>query len=503
MLMDSDNFALGKQGDNNTDSPDKAPAQPVPAPAAPTPAASAQPVPAPAVPAQPVPAPVAPATPAALVPEASTMSMPVQPASDALAGSSVMGTLSEKPKKSLPSKQLMIISGFLLAVVLVAVLVFLVPFGERTLWQSITGGNGNGSGGGNGNGGSGGGASSSQVVKTGGYTYTTNLDLEYEPSGYFHEGLLTTRDSGGNTVYLDTAGKVAFVLDSKYKNVGSFSDGLMPVRCMDAASNSYDDYGVQSAIAIDLYSYGYVNKAGELAIPCQFNAVEEFSNGYAAVAIEKDDPDDIYSYAKTYWGVIDTNGNKVVDYIYDYIQYEDGIFKDGIFEANKYTGSKYISGCFDFNGNLLEDLSSSYGRGCVSDPQAEENKKLAETYEEKLGESYRVSDFSEGLAAVYSFSPLGFYFINTDGERVWTLDVNKIVDVDEEEYQEGLFLAFMWVGDEAYPGVEQLETMMRNDELSIYRNTAAVYYDHNGNPVFMYRYAKSVDRLMEKEESSR
>ena len=492
MLMDSDNFALGKQGDNNTNSPDKAPAQPVPAPAAsaqpvPAPAAPAQPVLAPVAPAQPVSAPVAPATPAAPVPEASTTSMPVQPASDALAGSSVMGTLSEKPKKSLPSKQLMIISGFLLAVVLVAVLVFLIPFGEKTLWQLMTGGNGSG--------GSGGGSSTSQVVKTGGYTYTTNLDLEYEPSGYFHEGLLAAKDSDGNIVYLNTAGEVAFKLDPQYRIAGDFSDGLMPVKCGGAENGSYDDYGAQGMRSIDFDTYGYVNKAGELVIPCQYSDAEEFSNGYAAVSIEKDDPNDRYSYERVYWGVIDTSGNNVVDYIYEYIQAEDGMFKDEVFEANKYTDGRYIDGCFDFSGNLLEDLSTSYGRGCISDPQAEENKKLAESFEEKIGERYIVSNFNEGLAAVYSFAPLEFYFINTDGDRVWTLDINKVVDVDEEEYQEGLFLAFMWVGDEAYPGVEQLETMMRKDELFIYRNSAAVYYDHSGNPVFMYRYAKSLPSL--------
>lgn len=501
MLMDSDTFALGKQGDNNTDSPDKAPAQPasVPAetdsasaPAETAPAPAPTPAPVPVNPVEPTSAPVAssaePApSPVAPEPIAPVTAMPVQPASDVPVGTDVTAAPAEKPKKGLSSKQWMTIGGLFLVVVLIAVSVFLIPFGEKTLWQSMTGGNGSG--------GSGGGSSSGQVVKTGDYTYTTNLDLDYEPSGYFHEGLLAAKDSDGNSVYLDTAGKVAFKLDPQYRIVGDFSDGLAPVRCRSAVDGSYDDYGVQGTRSVDLDNYGYINKTGELVIPCQYSGVEEFSNGYAAVSIEKSDPDSTYSYEKAYWGVIDTNGNNVVDYIYGYIQYEDGIFKDGVFEANKYADGKYISGCFDFSGNLLEDLSTSYGAGCISDPQAEENEKLADLFKEKLGESYRVNKFNEGLAAVYSLSPLEFYFINTDGERVWTLDVNKVVDVDEDEYEEGLFLAFMWVGDEAYPGAEMLESAMRNDEMFIYRNAAAVYYDHSGNPVFMYRYAKSLPSL--------
>ncbi len=537
--MDSDNFASSGQGNNNNIVPPNEPSgsapiapgngvapavEPKPAPVEPAagtiptaPASSVTPTTpvnetAPTAPVEPVapvtepvnlttgPAPVTPVEqngPAVINPAPTNLAEPSQAASVDLAASSEPVSKeapTEMPKKKSSKKAFMVLGSCLIVVAIIIVIVFLVPFGEKTLWQQMSGGSG-GIGGG-------GGSVSNQTVNTGGYTYTTNLDLEYAPNGYFHDGLLTAKDSNGKTVFLDTAGKLAFELDSQYAKAGDFADGLMPVECRSGADDSSNDgYGARVYVekkvdAGDGAKYGYINKTGELVIPCQFSRVEDFMNGYAAVATSKKDTDSNYSYVDNYWGVIDTSGNVVVDYNYENIEYESGTFLNKTFEAVvESDGRGYIEGCFDFDGNMIKEIGRESDSGCAVDPQVEEGKKLADSFEAKLGKAYRVGDFSEGLASVASSTPMEFYFIDTDGNKVWSLDVSKAIDVDEEEYQEGLFLAFMWVGSEEYPGAQELERIMRGEggEEYLYKNAGAVYYDHSGNPVFIYRYARSYD----------
>ena len=481
--MDSNTFNPSGQGDDNTIPPNQTM----------TPTASTRPISAVTSTTSTGPAPVASAE------QATAMSTdpiaPVPTSTESATSETVSPDTSsstEKPKGGSSKKALMILGSCLIAVAIIIVVVFLVPFGEKTLWQMITGGNNGGGIGGNG------GGNSDNVVNTGDYTYTANFDLEYQPSGYFYDGLLRAKNSDGGTVYLDTAGKLAFELNSQYSSAGHFADGLMPVMCggtMDMADGGTNQNEVRDVTLKD-YLYGYVDKTGELVIPCQYSMAEEFMNGYAAVAIEKEDTTSSYYATNNYWGVIDTSGNLVVDYIYDLIDYESGTFLNQVFQATLDNGEDYIEGCFDFSGNMIREYDWKSHVECAADPQAEEEKNLASTFEEKLGGQYRVNDFSEGLAAVYSSSPMEYYFIDTNGEKVWSLDMNKAVDVDEEEYHEGLFLAFMWVGDDEYPGAQEMERILRDSEINealLYKNTGAVYYDHNGNPVFIYRYARDIE----------
>ena len=358
----------------------------------------------------------------------------------------------------------------------------------------MTGGSGSGGMGGGGNGSS----QSSQTIKTGDYTYTTNLDLEYEPRGTFHDGLIAARDSDGNTVYLDTAGKVAFTLDSKkYRSTGSFSDGRLSVACISAG----DDEGY----SISTSKYGFIDKTGELVIPCQYAYANEFMNGYSAVMVRKADEDT--GYESTKYGVIDTEGNLVVDYEYEEFRQESGTFLNKKFKASKYDSEWNLKTlCVTIGGGAPQELKS-YSEPCAEDPDAEKGKEIVEALEEKYeneGKNYTVGKYSEGLVSVYSLSPLEFFFVDADGNKVWSVDTDKVVDADDNAYQEGLFRIYMWVGGEPRPSMEELENMMRDEEqmLSLYDKVAAVFYDHSGNPVFMYRYSRSTANASSRAKNS-
>lgn len=99
-----------------------------------------------------------------------------------------------------------------------------------------------------------------------------------------------TAEDGWSTVYgfLDKKGNV--VVKAEYNDAEDYSDGLALVKKRDENYN---------------YHYAFLNKKGEIAIAFDsYERMEPFSNGLAAVSIEKD--------KKSLWGYINTKGEVVI-----------------------------------------------------------------------------------------------------------------------------------------------------------------------------------------------
>lgn len=123
---------------------------------------------------------------------------------------------------------------------------------------------------------------------------------------------------------IDKNGNVIF---STSNNLGHFSEGLCPIRNSEC-------------------KYGYINRAGELAIPYQFENVEDFKGGVACVK----------NNGK--WGLINYKGKLICPYYHDSAD-EVPTIHDGIickYDHNKNNHYQYI----DINGNMAIDTSAYY-----------------------------------------------------------------------------------------------------------------------------------------------
>lgn len=141
-------------------------------------------------------------------------------------------------------------------------------------------------------------------------------------SDFFSEGFAAARDNDGKLVYLDVTGAAALKTNHSYDPtqlyVHAFSNGLAVVQTKDGM--------------------GYINKAGEVAIPLQFDGAAPFSEGLAAAC--KDG----------LWGYIDTEGEVVVDFLYQYAH----PFSEGVAAvADAETG---LVGVIDTTGTLIVDF---------------------------------------------------------------------------------------------------------------------------------------------------
>ena len=144
----------------------------------------------------------------------------------------------------------------------------------------------------------------------------------------------------------------------EYYDIGSFSEGFAQVWKNDKT--------------------GYINKSGELVIPCMYEYAYTFSNGVARAKI-----DDKESY-------IDKYGKNIITFEYD----EVGDFSDGMAWIKK--GGKY--GYIDTSGDLVIPM-------------------IYDAYTDDFeGVNNLALDFSEGLAALRIDGKCGF--INKKGELV-------------------------------------------------------------------------------------
>ncbi len=86
--------------------------------------------------------------------------------------------------------------------------------------------------------------------------------------------------------------------------------------------------------------YGYLNDKGKITIKPEYEEVEDFSEGLAAVK-------SVLSTGERKWGYIDKSGKKVIDFIYSY---KPGNFKEGKAQV---TNKDDKTGFIDKNGDVI------------------------------------------------------------------------------------------------------------------------------------------------------
>lgn len=544
MLMDSNSFAPSGQGPENnmTPQPSSTPptpptppappipptpspassvglggtpnplVRPTPAESAPTPPPAPEPTPTPtsATTFEPIPAPEATPIPEP-APEPRSTSIPISgptpeptpesqptpiPISEPSPDPAPAPTPNPASSKKSHTKLFIILGSCLIGLALIIVLVFVVPFGSNgTLWDMITGGSSSSTTSG---------LKTGDEVETGGYTYYANLDLQYSPSGYFYDGMMRATSIDGATVFLDNTGNPAFTISSPYSTSSSdhFGNGLLPVSCRDG----HVLYGAYGTSLDENGNYGYFDKTGNLAIPCQYASAGNFDNGYAVVSRVVGTGEYEESYLLDYcdddgnctessneprekfkiqYGIIDTSGNLVVDFQDNEIDKYNTI-KDGVYAA---TDAKYDKHCYNFQGEIVGTPDYTNADGCF--PLADDYQQTTaarEAIKASLPDNYTVNPFREGLALVTSLDPLEGYFVDIDGNKVWEIDTSNLLDMDQEAYHEGLITIFVWDSDQPYPGVEALINGDVSSE-DMMLNGAALFFDHQGQVVFRFSYA--------------
>lgn len=203
--------------------------------------------------------------------------------------------------------------------------------------------------------------------------------------GSFHEGL--ARYSAHGWGFIDRAGRIA--IPAKFYDAADFSEGLAVVRSAEKSQ------------------FGYINQKGELAIPYSFEWAGDFHDGRAAVAI-----------AKGKYGFIDKTG-RIVFRKQEWL--EAGDFSEGLAAVQVEVGDNSV-----YRGYLERKYGfiDRTGRMVVS-PQY-----------------YRVWKFSEGLA-LFMKTGSGYGFIDSNGTVVV-----KPEYADGKNFSEGLAAVAVKTADE-------------------------------------------------------
>jgi len=220
------------------------------------------------------------------------------------------------------------------------------------------------------------------INKQGKMCITGNFDVACS----FSDGLAKVSDKGednNNYYYIDTNGKIAF--ETKYYDAESFSNGMAMV----ANTRGEGEIGFINTkgelVVPCIYDYAtdyseglawvqkddvryYLDKNGEVSLDAGVYHGQPFSEGLSAVA--KDG-------GHEGWGFIDKSGNEAIPCDYQYVE----SFSDGV-ALVEYEGDSYWDddcGYIDQNGNFLfggyEEAGSFYnGYAAVSTGDYDESK---------------------------------------------------------------------------------------------------------------------------------
>ncbi len=134
------------------------------------------------------------------------------------------------------------------------------------------------------------------------------IPFEYKNMGNYSEGLIPAENLNEDWGYLDVNGKI--VIPFEYSDAGNFSEGLAAVY---KKTGKYMDFGFDR---IETRKCGYIDKKGHVIIPFVFQqsytvAMNEFHNGLAVQGYTNN-----YLCAKNY-GYINMQGKWVVKPKYD------------------------------------------------------------------------------------------------------------------------------------------------------------------------------------------
>lgn len=258
---------------------------------------------------------------------------------------------------------------------------------------------------------------------------------------------------GGRCGLIDSTGREVIAL--KYRDIGYFHDGL-------------------AGVSLDGRKYGYLNRAGQVAIPCTFDEATDFSEGTAAVArqgrcallskkgvlltpfkyirmtpmqggiarvcLQNDSRDGIeYSH---FWGFINAQGreiSKLTCYGYESPNLENGyaitrIAKpDGtpsVLRSGQYTflvgkSYSYSSALIDKTGRVVIPASAGYDFGHYGD-----NYLIVEK-----NDRYGVVDWTGKQLLPVGFHEITDFKFGADGSalaKVFTTDNGKFFYVDRQ-----------------------------------------------------------------------
>ncbi|WP_077214987.1 WG repeat-containing protein [Bacillus dakarensis] len=198
--------------------------------------------------------------------------------------------------------------------------------------------------------------------------------------------------------------------------------------------------------------WGLIDRTGEMIIEPQFDEVKEFSEGFAAVAVDEDD------WTRK-WGFIDKDGIVSAPLFYDVGDFSEGLAAVAINETNDYSVHRKW-GFIDQSGKMVIDpaFNSPYGIG----GEFKDGLAPVATYDkdgwhagfiDKTGNVviertfYETSTFSEGLAAVAIYDKNNwnrkFGFIDRTGKLMIEHQFNYV-----REFKEGLAAVAMDQYDE-------------------------------------------------------
>jgi len=233
------------------------------------------------------------------------------------------------------------------------------------------------------------------------------VNPQFQSAYLFTEGIAVVESSDGRFGYIGEDGK--FLINPTYKYASNFSEGLALVVIENGFPTCINKKGetqfvLKEAAIVGVFQeglafiqvkdkYGFIDNTGKTVINPQFELVQDFSDGLAAVSTKKDKD------SEAVWGFIDKTGKIIIN-----PQFKSaGSFKDGkalVSDGNKYgyidkKGLYVINPQFDEAGNFSEGLAGikqgeSYGfinkeGKIVINPQFE-----------------KITSFKNGLAAVRS-----------------------------------------------------------------------------------------------------
>lgn len=275
------------------------------------------------------------------------------------------------------------------------------------------------------------------------FDLTDGVETPYDNIGYsLSEGLVWAEErESGDYVYLDKNGEVVLSVGLEYNRVWNFSDGLVcvgkrvevqivPGEIDYASRYGFIDTAGQVAIPLeycDAGSFseglawvrnddgkcGFIDKTGAVVIPFEYDAVSDFSGGMAWVMQE------VWDYEEDdeikYYGFIDKTGKLLtaIEY-YSADMPSEGLVRVRTSEGYGFidtSGQVLISPKYESAGNFSEDLA------CVRDKAGNYG------YIDKTGNivvplAYSdAGDFSNGLARVQN-SEGNWGYIDKAGEEV-------------------------------------------------------------------------------------
>ena len=265
-------------------------------------------------------------------------------------------------------------------------------------------------------------------------------------------GPLFDIENDGKHGYINQAGKM--VIPPQYELGGDFSEGLSPENVGD--------------------KWGYIDKTGKMVIPPLYDRAGDFSEGLAEVEV-----DDKSGSIK--WGYIDKTGKMVIPpQYYDTRPFSEGLaaveisidkwgyidktgklviasqdygfcdyFSDGLDRVE--IGEKY--GYIDKAGKLIiapqYDDTGDFSEGLAAVKVGEKWGYIDKTGKLVVTPQYdETGGFSEGLAAVDAGHKLGY--IDTTGTIVLPLQYNEGPDFTAGSFSEGLAVVAVWNGKWSY-----------------------------------------------------